>query len=201
MAVKVQGGTINGFVDTNSNELLKTTATASAVNEFTIVNAATGNAPDLQATGGDTNIDAKITPKGTGQLAMTGNDLNCGGGYRQTFDLFFQDNVAISQSAVILARNAAPAFGDKLVLPRAGSITAVCVKSNAARTAGTLTVEVFKAAAGTGLTAVLDGTNTTYKATTQAKDTDTFAAGDELDVRITTDGTWAPTTADIRVSV
>jgi len=49
-----------------TNELLKFTETGSAVNEFTIVNAATGNAPALQATGDDTNIDIQLTPKGTG---------------------------------------------------------------------------------------------------------------------------------------
>lgn len=44
--------------DTNGNEELKFTATASAVNEFTIVNAATGNFPTIQATGeADTGID------------------------------------------------------------------------------------------------------------------------------------------------
>ncbi len=56
-----------GFIaDANGNEVLKATTTASAVNEFTIVPAATGSAPDFQATGGDTNIDLKLTPKGTG---------------------------------------------------------------------------------------------------------------------------------------
>lgn len=54
--------------DTNGNELIKVTATASAVNEITVANAATGNAPVISATGGDTNVDLKFTPKGTGVL-------------------------------------------------------------------------------------------------------------------------------------
>lgn len=58
--------------DANGNEILKHTATSNAVNEFTIVNAATGNAPELQATGGDTNIDLKLIPKGTGALSVAG---------------------------------------------------------------------------------------------------------------------------------
>lgn len=58
--------------DANGNEVLKISATASAVNEFTFTNAATGNAPQLSATGGDTNIDAKITPKGTGRVVLAG---------------------------------------------------------------------------------------------------------------------------------
>ena len=56
--------------DTNGNELAKLTATSSAVNEFTIANAATGNDPTLSATGGDTNIDIAITPKGSGETVF-----------------------------------------------------------------------------------------------------------------------------------
>jgi hypothetical protein len=56
--------------DTNGNELLKLTATASAVNELTLANAATGAAPVLSATGGDTNIGIALTPKGTGGVVF-----------------------------------------------------------------------------------------------------------------------------------
>ena len=45
------------ILDTNGAELAKVTATSSAVNEFTIANAATGNDPTLSATGDDSNID------------------------------------------------------------------------------------------------------------------------------------------------
>jgi hypothetical protein len=58
--------------DTNVNEQIKFTTTASAVNEFTITNAATANAPEISATGGDTNIDIKITPKGSGKINLDG---------------------------------------------------------------------------------------------------------------------------------
>ena len=54
--------------DTNGNAYLKSTATASAVDQFTITNAATGgHIVDLAATGTDTNIGISITPKGSGQ--------------------------------------------------------------------------------------------------------------------------------------
>lgn len=52
--------------DTNGNELIKATATSSAVNEFTVANAATGSGPTLSATGSDTNIDVNVAPKGSG---------------------------------------------------------------------------------------------------------------------------------------
>lgn len=59
--------------DTNGNEQIKLTATASAVNELTITNAATTTSPSITATGGDTNIDVKIAGKGTGHLQAYDN--------------------------------------------------------------------------------------------------------------------------------
>jgi hypothetical protein len=56
--------------DANGNEVIKTPATADAVNEVTVTNAATGNAPSIAATGGDTNIDLKLIPKGSGALSV-----------------------------------------------------------------------------------------------------------------------------------
>lgn len=61
---------VGDVIDTNGNELLKLTATASAVNELTLANAATGGAPVLSATGGDTNIGIALTPKGTGGVVF-----------------------------------------------------------------------------------------------------------------------------------
>ena len=61
--------------DTNSNELIKITATGSAVNEFTVANAATGNNPVISATGGDTNVGIDLTPKGTGEVDVTASFL------------------------------------------------------------------------------------------------------------------------------
>jgi hypothetical protein len=69
--------TINGadqeILDTNGNELLKLTETASAVNEVSVTNAATGAPPSLSSTGGDTNIHLLLQPKGTGQVVARGN--------------------------------------------------------------------------------------------------------------------------------
>src|SRR6056300_1734160 len=71
---------LGGQLDVNGNaigdgtlELLKFSETASAVNEFTITNNATGNNPILSATGDDTNIGIDITTKGTGVIKF--NDL------------------------------------------------------------------------------------------------------------------------------
>jgi len=60
-----------GINDTNGNELIKVTATSSAVNEVTLANAATTNNPTLSATGGDSNVGIDLTPKGLGAIKLT----------------------------------------------------------------------------------------------------------------------------------
>lgn len=124
-------------------------------------------------------------------------------GFRQWFGRWYQDNVVATQTAVVLAIDGSvAAFSTSVItMLRPGSITGVIVKSNAARIAGTLTVEVYKNGSAIGLTAVIDGTNTTFKATTQNVGDDTFVAGDEIGVRITTSADWSPTTADIQALV
>jgi hypothetical protein len=72
-APKIANG---GFIaDANGNEQVIFTTTASAVNEFTVTNAATGNNPSLAATGGDTNISVNIVPKGSGTVKAGGVDV------------------------------------------------------------------------------------------------------------------------------
>jgi hypothetical protein len=113
---------------------------------------------------------------------------------------FFYDVVA----ANLTNTDMLTAIGDavcEFIMNYAGSILAVGVVSDQARTAGTLTVEVTKNGTGVGLTAVLNGTNTTKKVTTQTKDTDTFVAADLMGVHLTTSADWAPATADIRVVI
>ena len=57
------------ILDTGGNELLKLTATGSAINELTLANAATGNGPIVSATSSsDSNVDININPLGTGVL-------------------------------------------------------------------------------------------------------------------------------------
>jgi hypothetical protein len=58
--------------DDSGNEVLVATDVATAVNEVTVQNAATGADPEVQATGDDTNINLNLVPKGTGQLEIAG---------------------------------------------------------------------------------------------------------------------------------
>jgi len=87
---------LGGMLDVNGQsigdgtlELVKFAETASAVNEITVTNAATGNAPQISATGDDTNIDLRLNTKGTGGVVFnagavatpsitTSGDLNTG---------------------------------------------------------------------------------------------------------------------------
>ena len=63
---------VGDVIDTNGNELLKVTATASAVNQVTLANAATGGAPTFTASGDDTNISIALAPKGSGSINLAG---------------------------------------------------------------------------------------------------------------------------------
>ena len=64
--------TSTGIIDENGNQQITFSTTGSAVNEFTVANAATTNPPALSVTGGDTNIDMNLTPKGTGRVTFNG---------------------------------------------------------------------------------------------------------------------------------
>ena len=64
----IQLPTAKAIADDSGNEYLKFVKTASAVNEISITNSATGNSPDLSVTGSDTNIGLSITTKGTGLI-------------------------------------------------------------------------------------------------------------------------------------
>ena len=66
------------ILDTNGNELINLTATGSAVNEITLANAATGNAPSITASG-ETNVSLNLVPKGTGILQGNGSALKIAG--------------------------------------------------------------------------------------------------------------------------
>ena len=66
---------LGGQLDVNGNaigdgtlELISFSETASAVNHVNITNAATGGAPQVAATGDDTNVDLELMPKGNGSI-------------------------------------------------------------------------------------------------------------------------------------
>jgi len=156
----------------------------------------TVSAGGLTVTAGGITITA-------GDLTALTSDINVQGGYRQVIDTFYQNDVAISQSLVKASRLTAATNNPESIIPlRSGSITGIAIHSNANVTAGSITAEVFFGGVTTGLTAVLDITNPSFKATLQAKDLDTFAANNLIDVRISSTATLLPAaTLDIRCVV
>jgi hypothetical protein len=112
--------------DANGNEQIKFVTTASAVNELTTTNAATGSGPELSATGGDTNIDIRLLAKGTGAFQVdNGTDpvllrvMGAAGGFNSSIvdlnsnEIFDLQGVtsAVNQLAV---KNAATGAGPEL---------------------------------------------------------------------------------------
>lgn len=199
------GGTILGMDETEF------TADPIVPQEFN----ASGFAGQFPIKGGTTgvtfrnNADSQDNVKwdDNGNLQSRGTLAGTNGPNHQ-LDGWTVTNVAASQSAVEMDRS----LGRVLML-QAGSIIGVGVALGAGQawSAGTLTVEVYKAVintttgarteTATGLTAVIDTNNKAVKVTTQAAGLDTFNAGDELFLRYTTDGSWAPTTGDITASI
>ena len=67
---------------------------------------------------------------------------------------------------------------------------------------GKLTVvPTIDGTASTTLSAALDGTNTQYFSAVQEHVNDPFTTNQRLGVEITTDGSWAPTTADVVINL
>lgn len=65
--------TTDYIYDTNNKKLLGFTGVGSAINWVNITNSTTGNAPSVNAAGGDTNIDLTFNPKGTGYVNFGGS--------------------------------------------------------------------------------------------------------------------------------
>lgn len=110
---------------------------------------------------------------------------------------FFTNNVAAAENSYAYVIGNVKGF----TLPYAGSVVAISIWSNDARTAGELAATVHINGAGIGLVATLDAVNTIKDYTAQAAGIDTFSPGDVLKVHLDGDGSWAPTTADVSVLV
>ena len=67
------------ITDSSDNEIALFERAASAVNEYSFTNAATGSNPTMAATGDDTNISVALTPKGNGLVVVpNGYESNVG---------------------------------------------------------------------------------------------------------------------------
>ena len=133
------------IADENGNEQIIFQTTSSAVNQFDITNAATGNSPELSATGDDTNISLKITPKGSGQVLLDGNvgvesgliDLK-NSGSRSQIKFYCESSNAHAQT--LQAAPHSEAASNTLTLPSTGGdVDLVSTASTATLTNKTLT--------------------------------------------------------------
>jgi hypothetical protein len=100
------GGAIE---DDSNNEYIKFVKTASAVNEISITNQATGSAPSIAATGDDTNIDFNLTPKGIGRVTLNGNGKIQGLAEKVLVNGTFTSNINVDTNTQAVQLNTATA--------------------------------------------------------------------------------------------
>lgn len=147
----IGGATINfGF---DGLEALILSETASAVNEFTIANAATGNNPALSATGGDANVGLDVTPKGTGDVNLTSGHVTLGDGGTVTQATNKSTGVTLNtESGQITLNGAALAAGVEVsftvTCDKVDAQDVVIVNHGSAGTAGSYLVQAHAIASG-----------------------------------------------------
>ena len=124
----------HGINDENGNEQIIFQTTASAVNQFDITNAATGNAPSISATGGDTNIDVAIIPKGSGETKVGTGSANATVTSSGAHDLILDTNSGTNAGTITLTDGT---NGDITIAPNGTGRAKV---TNATGTSSTQTV-------------------------------------------------------------
>jgi hypothetical protein len=82
------------IIDTNANQYIIFNSVGSAVNEVTLSNNSTGNAPSITASGGDPNVGLSLIAKGSGGSINIGNTDNASPGRVTLLD---NDNSAFVQ--------------------------------------------------------------------------------------------------------
>jgi hypothetical protein len=140
--------------DANSNEIIKLTATATAVNEITVVNSATLGKPQVNATGTDTNINLNLNSKGTGsvevsKLAYESVEITSSGAASQIATYI----ICNSGSALAVSLADGTTTGEMKIFTNKGAGAATITPSNFA--AGTS----FAIAQNEGASCIWDGSN------------------------------------------
>ena len=120
--------------DENGNEQIIFQTTSSAVNQFDVTNAATGNPPSIKATGGDTNIDFNISAKGTGHVTVLG-DTNSG-----AIQFNCENN---SHGQILKAQPHSASVTNEMLLPDGADSTLVSLVATQTLTNKTLTTPVI----------------------------------------------------------
>jgi hypothetical protein len=176
------GGAIE---DDSNNEYIKFVKTASAVNEISITNQATGSAPSIAATGDDTNINFNLTPKGIGRVTLNGNGKIQGLAEKVLVNGTFTSNINIDTNTQAVQLNTATASANFTVNLRGDgsnsldasmdvgeSITVAYINKNNNVTYYNTTVQVD----GTGVTPVWQGGAAPTGGNTTSNDVYTYTA-------------------------
>ena len=148
--------------DESGNEQIIFQTTGSAVNQFDVTNAATGSGPTLSSTGGDTNINLNLTPKGSGVVMIDGNvgidtgkiDLKNGGTASQ---ILFYCESSNQHAQTLQGAPHSQSASNTLLLPDGGNGTLLSTVSTATLTNKTLTTPIITEI-DSGSTITLDAT-------------------------------------------
>jgi hypothetical protein len=123
------------IADENGNEQIIFQTTSSAVNQFDVTNAATGNPPKLSSTGGDSNIDLNLLAKGTGHVTIVGN-TNSG-----AIQFNCENN---SHGQILKAQPHSASVTNEMLLPDGSSSTLVSLVATQTLTNKTLTKQLLE---------------------------------------------------------
>ncbi len=90
------------IADSNANELITFGVTSSAVNEVKITNAATGTAGPIIAANGETNVDLRLAPAGSGEIAIGTGSANATLTTRGAYDLVLDTNSGTNSGTITI---------------------------------------------------------------------------------------------------
>jgi len=140
--------------DANGAELIKFTATGSAVNEITYANAATGNNPTITPSGGDANVGLNLAVKGKASVVPSkiayGHNVMTADGIADSDSTYIVCNKA---SGLVVALNPGTTVGETKIFTNKNSGTAVITPHPFAQ-GSTITITQWEAAQ-----CIWDGTN------------------------------------------
>lgn len=145
---------ITSIDDTNGAELIKVTATTSAVNEITLANAAAAGKPTITGSGTDTNITVQLNGKGTGsvevnKLAITSSEITANGAASATAGYI----ICNKSTALAVTLADGTVVGETKIFTNKGAGTATINPSNFAN-GTTFAIAQYEAAQ-----VIWDGTN------------------------------------------
>jgi len=121
------------IADESGNEQIIFQTTGSAVNQFDVTNAASGNGPKLSATGGDTNIDLDLLAKGSGIIKVISPG---GSGNSGAIQLNCESN---SHGQILKSQPHSASATNTMLLPEGANSTLVSLVSSDTLTNKTLT--------------------------------------------------------------